>query len=303
VKEFEVTVSVRNNRLKARRLDLGFTQRQMAAAIGINISAWGAMETMSQSPINTSGWRPVAVKIASYFEVDPSELFPEVVIGVEQARVVRQISAVDLEIMLSADQRRRLSESSDDLLDQKRLVPEIRKALKSLTARERVILERRFYGDRTLSEIGEEQGISGHRVRQIEAKALRKLRHPSRSKILSEFDDEMDRIRGYSAGTKIVGIIQGKLREEGRWPHYKYFVKWDDGSTEEIADECARYRYGWEKEGMRGVVGRKFKDDAGKWRYWIEWEDGSRTCETADKLRWDRSRARRKRWGDDDATA
>jgi len=65
--------------------------------------------------------------------------------------------------------------------------------LSTLTPRERRVVELRFGldGDKlyTLSEIGAELGVTRERIRQIETKALRKLRHPSRSKRLREFTD------------------------------------------------------------------------------------------------------------------
>jgi RNA polymerase primary sigma factor len=65
--------------------------------------------------------------------------------------------------------------------------------LKALTPREELILRARFglgYGEiRTLEEIGRELRLSRERVRQIEARALEKLRHPSRNRRLRGFLD------------------------------------------------------------------------------------------------------------------
>ncbi|MCC6178618.1 MAG: sigma-70 family RNA polymerase sigma factor [Chloroflexi bacterium] len=65
--------------------------------------------------------------------------------------------------------------------------------LDTLTPRERRVMELRFGldGDRlyTLSEIGQELGVTRERIRQIETKALRKLRHPSRARHLRDFAD------------------------------------------------------------------------------------------------------------------
>ena len=65
--------------------------------------------------------------------------------------------------------------------------------LGTLTAREAKVLRMRFGLDdgrqRTLEEVGMEFGVTRERIRQIEAKALRKLRHPSRSKKLKDFLD------------------------------------------------------------------------------------------------------------------
>ncbi|MBQ2827010.1 MAG: RNA polymerase sigma factor RpoD [Clostridia bacterium] len=63
--------------------------------------------------------------------------------------------------------------------------------LHTLTQREEQVLKLRFGLDdgrpRTLEEVGQEFNITRERIRQIEAKALRKLRHPSRSKMLKEY--------------------------------------------------------------------------------------------------------------------
>ena len=68
---------------------------------------------------------------------------------------------------------------------------ELSNALESLTERERQVVRLRFGLEdgraRTLEEVGKEFNVTRERIRQIEAKALRKLRHPSRSKRLKDF--------------------------------------------------------------------------------------------------------------------
>ena len=63
--------------------------------------------------------------------------------------------------------------------------------LSTLTPREEKVLKLRFGLEdgrtRTLEEVGKEFNVTRERIRQIEAKALRKLRHPSRSKKLKDF--------------------------------------------------------------------------------------------------------------------
>jgi RNA polymerase primary sigma factor len=63
--------------------------------------------------------------------------------------------------------------------------------LKNLTDRERKVLTLRFGLEdghqRTLEEVGQEFGVTRERIRQIEAKALRKLRHPRRGKAIMDY--------------------------------------------------------------------------------------------------------------------
>jgi RNA polymerase primary sigma factor len=74
------------------------------------------------------------------------------------------------------------------------LKEKIRDVLDTLTERERAVLEQRFglvdgYS-RTLEEVGRQFRVTRERIRQIEAKALRKLKHPSRSRKLRSFLDD-----------------------------------------------------------------------------------------------------------------
>ena len=71
---------------------------------------------------------------------------------------------------------------------------EVEKVLSTLTDREAKILKLRFGLDsgypRTLEEVGRIFKVTRERVRQIEAKAIRKLRHPSRSKSLRDYTED-----------------------------------------------------------------------------------------------------------------
>ena len=71
---------------------------------------------------------------------------------------------------------------------------QLMEVLKTLTEREQKVLKLRFGLEdgrpRTLEEVGREFNVTRERIRQIEAKALRKLRHPSRSKKLKDYLDE-----------------------------------------------------------------------------------------------------------------
>lgn len=78
-----------------------------------------------------------------------------------------------------------------DAASKELLREQVRNVLSFLTERERAVIEMRFGlsdgKDHTLEEVGREFGVTRERIRQIEAKALRKLRHPSRSKALRDY--------------------------------------------------------------------------------------------------------------------
>ena len=73
------------------------------------------------------------------------------------------------------------------------LSEQTRKVLATLTPREEKVLRMRFgigeKSDHTLEEVGQDFFVTRERIRQIEAKALRKLKHPSRSRKLRSFLD------------------------------------------------------------------------------------------------------------------
>ena len=62
----------------------------------------------------------------------------------------------------------------------------ITQVLSTLTPREERVIRERFFNNKTLEEVGQILSVTRNRIRQIEAKALRKMKHPSRSEILKE---------------------------------------------------------------------------------------------------------------------
>ena len=84
--------------------------------------------------------------------------------------------------------------SPEDFTVHEMLKEEISDVLLTLTEREEQVLRHRFGLDdgssKTLEEVGQMFGVTRERIRQIEAKALRKLRHPSRSRKLKDFLNE-----------------------------------------------------------------------------------------------------------------
>ena len=82
---------------------------------------------------------------------------------------------------------------ADDALISTDLAEQTRKVLAKLTPREEKILRMRFgigeKSEHTLEQVGNDLSVTRERIRQIEAKALKKLKHPSRSRVLRSFLD------------------------------------------------------------------------------------------------------------------
>lgn len=194
-KELEVELRIRNNRLKSRRTALGFTQRQLAQAAGLCAHAYGGLESLRDSPLTPKGqWRVVARALADFFEVPLEELFPPALLSLPGNSATRAVDVCDLPALTGGDEDLKAlpqeSETSRTLAEEAALRVQVRKVIKTLTPREAKIICMRFGIDEPgLAGKAAEQKfeVSRGRIHQIEAKALRKLRHRTRRDLLEPF--------------------------------------------------------------------------------------------------------------------
>ncbi len=134
----------------------------------------------------------------------PEEVAARANMPVERVREIMKVSQepVSLETPIGEEEDSHLG---DFIQDEQVMVPadaatftmlheQLMEVLDTLTEREQKVLKLRFGLDdgrpRTLEEVGKEFNVTRERIRQIEAKALRKLRHPSRSKKLKDYLDD-----------------------------------------------------------------------------------------------------------------
>ena len=96
------------------------------------------------------------------------------------------------------------AQSPEEYTTKSLLKDELYKVMEELTDREERVLRLRYGLDdnrpRTLEEVGREFGVTRERIRQIEAKAIRKLRHPSRAKRLGDYRDSFNNDGGHYNG-------------------------------------------------------------------------------------------------------
>jgi len=134
-------------------------------------------------------------------EPTPEEIAEKMEMHVDKVRKVLKIAKepISLETPIGEEEDSHLGDfiedkriqSPSDAVINMNLEEQTRKVLATLTPREEKVLRMRFgigeKSDHTLEEVGQDFFVTRERIRQIEAKALRKLRHPTRSKKLSSF--------------------------------------------------------------------------------------------------------------------
>ncbi|MDE7464691.1 MAG: RNA polymerase sigma factor RpoD [Clostridiales bacterium] len=133
----------------------------------------------------------------------PEEIAEEMGLPVERVVEIQRISQdpVSLEMPVGEEEDSHLgdfledekSKAPQDFAEAGMLREQLAAVLNTLTPREEMVIRLRYGLDdarpRTLEDVGREFGVTRERIRQIEAKALRKLRHPNRSKRLKDFTD------------------------------------------------------------------------------------------------------------------
>ncbi len=134
-------------------------------------------------------------------EPHPEEIAERMELPVEKVRKILKIAKepISLETPIGEDEDSHLGDFIEDkkavlpadAIVSKNLVEQVQRVLSTLTSREEKVLRMRFgigeKYDHTLEEVGQDFSVTRERIRQIEAKSLRKLRHPSRSKRLKSF--------------------------------------------------------------------------------------------------------------------
>jgi RNA polymerase primary sigma factor len=134
-------------------------------------------------------------------EPTPEEIAEKMELPLDKVRKVLKIAKepISLETPIGEEEDSHLGDfiedksavSPSEAVISMNLAEQTRRVLATLTPREEKVLRMRFgigeKSDHTLEEVGQDFEVTRERIRQIEAKALRKLRHPSRSKRLKAF--------------------------------------------------------------------------------------------------------------------
>jgi RNA polymerase sigma factor (sigma-70 family) len=187
-KDYNVTVKVRNARiLNALAKVDERAGGKLAKKLGVPYAQMLDLINLKIEPVDKHGdWLPSVIKLAELTNTMPVELFSDAQyypldvnvaqFEMGQEEVMQLLNNTHAPDPSEAIEYREMQQGIDDVLD-------------SLTPREAEVLRLRFGIDgkeHTMEEVGQVYGVSRERVRQLEAKALRKLRHPARADILLE---------------------------------------------------------------------------------------------------------------------
>ena len=174
--EYVIHARLKNNLLLSRILSVSKNVHRFCLRYKVNQCSVGLLINLKSPALNGKGsWTKMALRLAEIFVVPPEELFDE------EQRVLRlRSNEAFIELsrqtaLLYADPIKKLEDT--DLVE---------KLLASgLTPREEKVLRLRFgvgneEGPMSLEDVGKCYGVTGQRIRDIEKRAIRKLRHPSR---------------------------------------------------------------------------------------------------------------------------
>jgi len=183
--DFAIDIKIRNARIRRALSDAGYKSvGQFCRLNGFDASKLGDLFNLKKSPTMKSGkWIKTVVRLAEVLKTTPDELFSE-------SQKTIELRSNESTINVSEEEARRIAEGAfcervaieAKTLEQEIEQEECERALHELmgsvlTPRERAIVESRYSANaRTLAQIGDGMGYSPERIRQMESKALRKLR-------------------------------------------------------------------------------------------------------------------------------
>lgn len=198
MEEYRIDLKVRNNVILYKIEKAGYkTLGEFCRMNNLmsHYSRLGRIVNMTDSPLNTKGeFHLIVERIAELLNCSPLDLFTDTQIHtlLKTNKRSLQVNEAEMKFMLENSNNQKMLE---EIVDDERRDNEINKQLNTLSPREQKVINMRFgMGDYSreysLDEVGESIECSRERVRQIEAKALRKLRHHTKADPLREFLSE-----------------------------------------------------------------------------------------------------------------
>lgn len=187
--DYRIEMTVRNNRIYTYIRDLGYESvAAFCRAANMDQVAVGALLNMKRPAVHaaTGEWTQTAKRLAQALACEPDDLW-------SNAQRTAALESNKRAVEISEEEAARIMyDDQETLLLEMERSESVEKALSTLRPREQKVIRMRmglapYDREYFLHEIGEELGCGAERVRGIEAKALRHLRHPKVSMALKDF--------------------------------------------------------------------------------------------------------------------
>lgn len=181
MKDYRLTIKVRNNRLlKAIEAVGGTPGGKWCAENGLGYVRVNNLINMTSSPLTAEGeLHRDAARLCDVLGKLPEDLWSnEQLYPLEKNFSEMEMDHAQVVALLPQEQQSYLPDFSE--FEQAQTKALVSKAVSTLTPKEQEVIRMRFEDDITLDECANRLDVTRERVRQIEAKALRKLRHPAR---------------------------------------------------------------------------------------------------------------------------
>lgn len=174
------TLKLRNDVMLSAREKAGLTQSALGKATGVPQMAVSDLERLYYKRKRTLEH---AIKIAEYLGLELDDVLPAGADYAVPSDVVRKkhVHVSQMMAICNTQVQRMTLPAPDKVVEDKELSYVVDQMMDTITYREREIVQKRCEGY-TIEELGHRFKITRERVRQIEAKALRKLRHPTSSR-------------------------------------------------------------------------------------------------------------------------
>ena len=190
MKPFRIKVSIRNNLLLNAIEEQGYpTVAAFERAMGVSSGRMNALVSMRVAPLLDSGEFSKEAKTAmEVLGAAPTDLWTEqqLTIKLHRNSGEREIDADLVHHLLEQRSQMEYLPSPEDHLIERETNQLVDDLLNKIRPREKNVLISRFQNDETYEEVGKKMDVSRERARQIEAKALRKLRHPANLEVLNK---------------------------------------------------------------------------------------------------------------------
>lgn len=182
MKNLRVEAKVRNNILYHLIYDNYKNVSDFSKKTNLTQFRVGELLNLKYNPFKKNGeYISMCIKIAEHFKMLPEDIFPASIYGIESLSFVKEFSFSQIDsvnpMLLS------YQDNLAEQIDLKQFENDVKNVLKTIPKKEADVIKLRhgFEGEKqTYKSIGLCLGVTGETVRQIEAKGLRRLRHPTR---------------------------------------------------------------------------------------------------------------------------